>query len=599
MKTHHRLDVTLTLLGPILTRGGMMAEPGIDAPLARDGFRRPMLPFSLIKGKIRDAFRALLPASDPRVDAWLGKIGTPRVADRGQLRFSDFVTGEAGQTTDGVIERIKIDQATGSTAGHMLAMLEAPFGYGQPVAFQGAVEFIADDQEAKDIAAALDQAFRWVPAFGALRTVGFGRTHCVKIIPVACPKRSRGSVPQKTSLPVKLRLDRPLCLVGRKHSGNHFESLETIPGAVLKGAVARLILELSGLKDDRFLDPTATYPRWPSLCKHFEVIRFAEARPMAAAATHRPVEPPLSIVTSPTIKGSYFDVALGSGPMLIGGAAPAFVPDWKDEDFGFVRNRAFGWPALRRERRTRTAIEESTGRAKDEALFSYGLVLPEFKDDDGTIKSFVWETSIGLEHVNSQDQQKVINELADLLTHGLPGIGKTRAVADVEWLSAPTPTKVPEVPLAGPEHVVTLQTEFLMTDPHKLNGSLAVHLESAYRDFWNEASGGAFELVRYFARQALHGGFLSKRSRLKKYEPFLATERGSTFVLRATDSARAATALQTWRERGLPVPGWVRTRCANGADPHWRTCPFLPHAGFGEVAIDLKCHTPEPQEQQP
>ena len=35
MKTHHRLDVTLTLLGPILTRGGMMAEPGIDAPLAR------------------------------------------------------------------------------------------------------------------------------------------------------------------------------------------------------------------------------------------------------------------------------------------------------------------------------------------------------------------------------------------------------------------------------------------------------------------------------------------------------------------------------------------------------------------------------------
>ena len=65
MKTHHRLDVTLTLLGPILTRGGMMAEPGIDAPLARDGFRRPMLPFSLIKGKIRDAFRALLPARIP------------------------------------------------------------------------------------------------------------------------------------------------------------------------------------------------------------------------------------------------------------------------------------------------------------------------------------------------------------------------------------------------------------------------------------------------------------------------------------------------------------------------------------------------------
>ena len=157
--------------------------------------------------------------------------------------------------------------------------------------------------------------------------------------------------------------------------------------------------------------------------------------------------------------------------------------------------------------------------------------------------------------------------------------------------SAPTPAKVPEVPLAGPEHVVTLQTEFLMTDPNLLKGGLAANLETAYRDFWNKASGGAFELVRYFARQALHGGFLSKRSRQNGYEPFLATERGSTFVLRAIDSARAATALQTWRERGLPVPGWVRTRFANGADPHWRTCPFLPHAGFGEVAIDLECHT--------
>ena len=136
---------------------------------------------------------------------------------------------------------------------------------------------------------------------------------------------------------------------------------------------------------------------------------------------------------------------------------------------------------------------KNTGRAKDEALFSYGLVLPEFKDDDGTIKSFVWETSIGLEHVNSQDQQKVINELADLLTHGLPGIGKTRAVADVEWLSAPTPTKVPEVPRRRARACGHAPDRVPDDRSPQLNGSLAVHLENAYRDFWN---GGLRRCVR-------------------------------------------------------------------------------------------------------
>lgn len=45
MKTHHRLDVTLTLLGPILTRGGMMAEPGIDAPLCATASAGPCCRF--------------------------------------------------------------------------------------------------------------------------------------------------------------------------------------------------------------------------------------------------------------------------------------------------------------------------------------------------------------------------------------------------------------------------------------------------------------------------------------------------------------------------------------------------------------------------
>ena len=293
MRKHHRIKVTLTLLGPILTRGGRMIEPGIDAPIARDGRNRPMLPFSLIKGKVRDAFLDLRPANDPQVADWLGSEGTEYQPERGRLRFSDFITEEKGQTSDNVIERIAIDQETGSTAGRMLAMLEAPFGYGQPVPFQGFVDFIADEIEAQTIKDALDQAFRRAPSYGGLRTVGFGRTHCLSSSLITVRTRARGNPPAgMTSLPVRLRFDRPLCLVGRKHSGNHFESLETVSGAALKGAVARLILELSG-SADTVINPQTTETPWPKLVEYFDVLRFAEARPMAEAATHRPVEPPL------------------------------------------------------------------------------------------------------------------------------------------------------------------------------------------------------------------------------------------------------------------------------------------------------------------
>jgi hypothetical protein len=130
-----------------------------------------------------------------------------------------------------------------------------------------------------------------------------------------------------------------------------------------------------------------------------------------------------------------------------------------------------------------------------------------------------------------------------------------------------------------------------MTNPEKLRLSRREDLEQAYCDFWTEVSGNAFELVRYFARQELHGGYLSKRSRPESYEPFLATARGSTFVLRSTDDSKAHDALKRWRQRGLDVPAWVMNRYRVHGVPIWKSCPFLPHVGFGEVAIDLDCHT--------
>ena len=388
-------------------------------------------------------------------------------------------------------------------------------------------------------------------------------------------------------------MDRPLCVVGRKHSRNHFESLEYISGAVLKGAVAQLILNLSDSRS-RVIDEN-TSSDFPKVCKHFSSIRFSEARPRHAESKVRPVEPPLSVVRSPLVPDRFFDVALEENPSLIEGLAPAFRLDWKGDDYEIV-GKAFGSQTLPRERRTRTAINEETWRAADEQLFSYGLVLPDRKSKTGEVK-FVWDGSVGLEAVPEADRKSIRDELGRLLKYGIPNIGKTRAVGAVQWLEKFVP------PVTGSVNskdffVVTLQTECLMTNPETLGSGTAETLQQAYKEFWAEISSNKLSLTRFFARQSLYGGFVSRRSNANKYEPFLLTDRGSVFVLEPTNGVSiddVADVVNGWSNSALGVPDWVVQRYAGGDEQLlWQRCPFLPHVGYGEVAVNLECHFNSP-----
>ncbi|MFO0869068.1 MAG: hypothetical protein U0935_08940 [Pirellulales bacterium] len=604
MKTPYTLNVDLTLLGPILTVGGETAAPGIDSPMSRDRHGRWMLPFSLVKGKVLDAITQLktsdfalnqrlqryLPQND-ELREWLGIPSEEGTFDpeRGRWHFSDFHTTAPGNP-DHIIERIEIAPESGAAADRMLRMVQAPFGYGEPVEFSGTVEFVASEEEAQRMAQLLDAALRWTPAYGACRTIGYGRTQAVttRLVPTAI--RSCGVPLPSTQLSLELALDRPLCLVGRKHVQNHFESLETISGTVLKGAVARMMQERSGAKGH---DVSAVTGDYPGLRKYFAVLRFSEARPRRKGATTRRVEPPLSLVISPTRQEEdqpFCDAALEPQPRLIRNAAPAFQPDWKTNDADAVK-QAFGWENLPRQQRTRTAIDPVRGRAADQQLFSYNMVLPDCTDRQGNKHEFVWDACIGLEDVDSQDHAAVRQELAELLQHGITGIGKTRAVANVTWAS-PLPPAVSSRPVAAGLVVVTLQTECLMTRPETLQQMTSTNpVETAYREYWRDISHGSLELVRYFARQSLYGGFVSQRARADRYEPFLLTDRGSVFVLSLADPTQARPLLAAWMQSGLPNATWLATRYAPDGTPLWRRCPYLRENGYGEIALDLACHT--------
>lgn len=631
--TRYELDVELTLAGPILTRGGQMTEPGVDAPVARDGMGRVMLPYSLVKGKVREALRDLgetdllklfgLGSGDANEE------GAPLEPDRGQLRFSDFVTEERRRSpvspNDGsgsgdelrLIERIEIDRETGTAKGAMLAMLEAPFGYGEEVLFKGKVEFLANGEvEAAEIQTKLAKGFRWVRSYGALRTVGFGRTVNAKAsAPRGVQGRSEGTPKLSGArLAFRLRLDRPLCVVGRKHSGNHFDSETEISGAVLKGAVASHIVESTGaLKSGAparmVVDEKC---RFPLLGKYFEVIRFSEARPVrvtddegqADRNARRAVVPPLSVVTigsgdSLRLRDvARIDPNASDDACLIEAEVPTFQADWKGHDYGLAA-AVFGIPDLPKERRVRTAIEEETGRAKENNLFSYGLVLPEasFERKGREVTDiYEWDGEIGLEAVPAEERNQVVRELQDALAQGIAGIGKTRANATVCWFpERASPAHRSRTVVSQPEalHFVTLQTEAMLTPAESFLGPK--ELRAAYAEYFNAVSKGSLELVRFFAKQELRGGFLAKRAERGAYEPFPLTSRGSVFVLRETGTGDAPKVLEDWLLRGLPNANWIATKYGEPgqteASAAWRRCPFLRENGYGEVAVDLECHS--------
>jgi hypothetical protein len=372
MNSHYRLDVSLTLAGPILTRGGQLSQPGIDASLARDAEGRAILPFSLVKGKVLDALRELFPTEfeDDRQDRRYGpksqRLGDwfgiePRTGsyepERARLRFSDFHTNQTGCAEDNIIERVQIDAETGTVANRMLMMIEAPYGYGEHVQFEGRVEFVASDAESREIKRCLRLAFNWIPSFGALRTAGFGRrieevaltltklqpaVEPISTKPRPKPNTAREGKPKASSLPgtatsfprlespvspafpakltgttlgLRLCLDRPLCVVGRKHSWNHFESLDYLSGAVVKGAVARLLREVTNGSSNEI---RPGLPGFPTLAKHFTQLRFAEARPTLDPQC-RPIEPPLTIVVAPSQSGRFYDLAACRAARLIAG----------------------------------------------------------------------------------------------------------------------------------------------------------------------------------------------------------------------------------------------------------------------------------------
>jgi len=600
------IKICLEIKGPLLTKSTAPGEYGLDAVVARNSDGAPYIPGTLLTGKVREALEQLSECCagvdwfDPASPAWLGAKSNRGVPQSKRLLFSDFLLScKAG---NGVRTRIRIDPERGAAVKGAQLLVDTPFAIGEPLYFTGRLTlFVQDEETLQSMQRHVEAALRWISQLGGYRTIGYGRLQKVNMDkPVQRVIRAPRSCPQTTgSLDVLICPEAPFCIARKPRTDNNlFESDAIIPGAALLGAITttwKALTDRCSVGSVAEIDDNTR----TDLRGNFNHIRITHALP-AADTLVRPVVPPLSLVKVDA-RGCRpcYDVARLPGPCLIHGQAPAFAVDWKDSA---DVEKDFGWPALRRDLRVRTAIDQETLRSKEAELFAYEMIVPEGND---------WCARIDLDGPGMNDPAAVGAQLAPLLEHGIAGLGKTKTPADIRILPAGSvKSALPSDP--GPRDglwIITLQTPALLCAPEPLiNSATRNSILEEYRDAWDKLSNNSLHLVRHFSRQSLAGGkYLDSRFQRdrdgngdnKPYYPWLLTDAGSVLVLKA-DSGRETEAkklVKQWLAHGLDLPPWAvagyARRLKDGETlpgDHWRNCPYIRQNGYGEIAVNLEVH---------
>jgi len=158
-------------------------------------------------------------------------------SSHGQLRDSaTSSTEEPGGPLDDVIERIRSTRTRAHTAGGA-GRAGGTLGYVSPCR-SAACRFMRRRGGGSGIQGAWTRRFRWVPAYGALRTVGLAARKKYRPSWPSPPRSTRASRLPGRSLPLRRRFDRQLDASGGSHSGT-IRVAEVIPGAAYSGGGAR------------------------------------------------------------------------------------------------------------------------------------------------------------------------------------------------------------------------------------------------------------------------------------------------------------------------------------------------------------------------
>lgn len=590
------MKIDLVLSGPVLSQATSPTQVGMDSYMARDNKGRYYLPYSLIKGKLKQSWKELIEATggefNPSIPELLGiesgnadeELEGDFSPVRGNLIISDFVHDYPQERNPDKIYGIHMDPERGAARKGHLRVLESPFKAGEEVTFTGFIRYIARDEDVDTIKNYIQIGLQWTTSFGAERTVSFGRNINVMIKDIV---KTQVEVDESDAdgsvlLNISIQPNDSFCLAKRRTVGNLFESSEIISGSVLRGALAVTLKRITGMDRNATIDEHTPEP-WQLLGRYFNHIKYSHAFPAKIGSSTRPAVFPLSLVQANDGTKAVYDTALcGEAEILTGKspAAPSFSIDWKESDnTENDMKKKFGWNSLGHELRTRTEIDSETRRAKNKQLFGYEMIIPD---------GYQWLGTADLTTIPDDDRQAVEAQLRSLFNFGLYELGKTKTSADVQVVTGISPVfPSSRVPLEN-KWVITMQTPALLCNPETLNETSGKSdLFKAYDSALDNISGGSLKLIYYFADQSLAGGYLFKRYQPENaYNPYLLTEPGSVFVLEKAETATEQdvnTCLEQWGGY-LPLPKWT------GEYSDWKTCPYLPEDGFGEFTVNLPCH---------
>lgn len=587
---HYRFTINLTLAAPFLSHKAGAQRFGYDMSMLRDAEGAPVFLGSQIRGNLLHTLnffqRQIQGADQPmaeldRVISYFGKPSdkeseASNAPQRAKFNFSYYWTLEPDQYAKIDANtpprfRIGIDATTGTTVKGNVQVIETLFASGTDnLKFCGSVTAQLNEKEAENCHVWLSKALNYLPAIGALKGTGFGRIKAAECSYDPVPTNSPSIAWDKIDrLGIYLKIDRPFC-IAKAHlpNSNRFVSEDFIPGNAIIGAMAQQYPDLIQGQD------------W------FNKIHIRHAFATPVTSIQRAAALPLSLAF---YDGQLVDLANTPEPEKIfliekDGKyyAPAFQPDWKGQDFDSANSRCH-LPEKTHQRHlvVRTAINEKTNQAKDEALFSLECIEP--KDD-------VWYSEIDLSRLEKTEKIHAIDALKQILAYPLCGIGKTKAVAELTLLPEPI-INCPEIkPLENNRYIITLQTQArLFAEPEKLKATGdKCALKKLYADYWHEKSDGQLSLSHYFAQQTRVGGEFYWRHYRKNttYQPEWLTQPGSVFVLQATENSNATTIhklLKDWQQLGLPP-------ASDRSGDTWQTDPFIRENGFGEIRVNEAIH---------
>ncbi len=604
MSTKHEITVRLFVRGPFMTSSGTDAVRGIDRIFSQDHTGQPILNSSHIKGKVREAIvelceTGLTEFNDFSIDFYFGIEDQ----ERGHLQFGDFELVQCEKSKLDYITRISIETKTGAAKESNLQIIENIFAQNAISEWRGTVSFYAENEaERQNILQALQLGFKWITALGGIKGSGFGRLERVQFSDQEVQRKSLAdNLPAKPeSIALAFEFDDDLFIGGITRGSNFKESMRIIPGATIKGSLARHLNAMCDESDWSTpidLQNRRVAAQFPVLAEHFSKIVFTHALPAPPDSQKRPVTVPFT--TLELEKGKFGDVALVREPVLTSaGNAPLFQIDWKD---AHVLDSAFGWGRCEIFNKTRTAIHRLSQTAAENRLYTFQYISPfeATNAENGTRKKLRWLAEIRLPKgpaghlLDDATRDSLVEELKRALNYQWNVLGKRDshfrlAAQPGPWECAISQHAQGEI--VNGTAIVTLQTDALLFDGRALAGQAQIDLHRVYAEYWQHATQSTCTLEDFFARQKMLGGYQAMRFPTgNSYYPYILTEAGSVFILKVSEEAKARKILQCLQWNGLPLPKSILRKTSQPQEA-WRYCPFVPENGFGEVMINLDWH---------